>query len=132
MGVFKDIREAREYFRGDRFAMDCGVVLRDLGDGWSECGMALDGRYRDARDNVTGGAIFTLADLAFAAAANHRHSPTVTQSVSVHYLRATRGSRLTARAVCVSDGERSCVYDIAVTDDLGEEIARIVETGFKV
>ena len=79
-----------------------------------------------------GGAIFTLIDLAFAAAANNAHRPTVAQQVSVNFLSGSRGSALTARAVCRKDGRSSCVYNVDVTDDLGRDIAQAVVTGFKL
>ena len=41
MAVFKDIQEARDFFQGDRFAMESGVVLEELGDGYSVCSLAL-------------------------------------------------------------------------------------------
>ena len=79
-----------------------------------------------------GGAIFTLIDLAFAAAANDVHCPTVAQQVSMNFLSGTRGSRLVARAACRKDGRTSCVYNVDVTDDLGRDIAQATVTGFKL
>ena len=79
-----------------------------------------------------GGAIFTLIDLAFAAAANNVHRPTVAQQVSVNFLSGSRGARLTATAACRKDGRTSCVYNVDVTDDLGRDIAQAVITGFKL
>lgn len=132
MSVFKDLEDARAYFRGDRFALENGMVLDELGDGFSVCSMEIDGRHRNAEGNVMGGAIFTLADFAFAAAANNRHRLTVAQTAAVSYLSGSRGGRLTARAVCKKDGKSSCVYNIDVMDDQGREIAQIVTTGFKL
>ena len=131
MSVFKDIEDARAYFQGDRFALENGVVLEELGDGYSVCSLTLSEHNRNANDSVMGGAIFTLADFAFAAAANNRHRPTVTQQVSMNYLSGSRGSRLIARAICKKDGRSSCVYNIDVVDDLGRDIAQVVETGYK-
>ena len=131
MAVFKDIDDARAYFQGDRFALENGVTLDELGDGWSVCSLTLSEHNRNANNSVMGGAIFTLADFSFAVAANNRHRPTVTQQVSMNYLSGSRGSRLFARAQCKKDGRSSCVYNIDVTDDLGREIAQIVAVGFK-
>ncbi len=132
MAVFKDLEEARAYFQGDRFALENGVVIDEIGDGSSVCSLILTDRCRNAEGRVMGGAVFTLADLAFAAAANNRHRPTVTQQVSINYLSDARGGKLTARAACRKDGRTSCVYNIDVTDDLGRDIAQFVVTGFKV
>ena len=132
MAVFRNIDDARAYFAADRFAVENGMVLEELGDGYSVCTVELSARHRNANNEVMGGAIFTLADFAFAAAANHRHRLTVAQQVSVNYLSGTRGTKLTARAECKKDGRSSCVYNIDVTDDLGRSIAQVVTTGFKL
>ncbi len=132
MAVFKDLEDARAYFRGDRFAAENGVVLEDLGDGYSVCTLEISPSHRNANGDVMGGAIFTLADFACAAAANNRHRPTVTQQVSINYLNSSRGSRLTARAVCKKDGKSSCVYNVDVADDLGRDIAQVTATCCKL
>ena len=79
-----------------------------------------------------GGAIFTLIDLAFAAAANNVYKPTVAQQVSMNFLSISRGGVLTAKAACRKDGKTSCVYQVDVSDDLGRDIAQAVITGFKI
>ena len=132
MAVFQDIGEARAYFEGDRFALENGVVIDALDEGSAACSMALGPRCRNAEGGVMGGAIFTLIDLAFAAAANNVHRPTVAQQVSVSFLSGSRGARLTAVARCRKDGRTSCVYNVDVTDDLGRDIAQAVVTGFKL
>ena len=132
MPVFQSLDEARAYFEGDRFAAENGVTLEALSPSASVCAMTLTGRHRNAEGGVMGGAIFTLVDLAFAAAANNVHRPTVAQQVSLNFLSGSRGSRLTATASCRKDGRTSCVYNVDVTDDLGRDIAQAVITGFKL
>ena len=132
MAVFESIDQARAYFEGDRFALENGVTLDAISPGSAVCSMALAHRHRNAEGGVMGGAILTLIDLAFAAAANDVHRPTVAQQVSMNFLSGTRGSRLFARAACRKDGRTSCVYNVDVTDDLGRDIAQATVTGFKL
>ena len=132
MSTFTTIDEARAYFDGDRFAVENGVTLDELGENWAVCSMPITPRHLNANGAVMGGAIVTLADFAGAVASNNVHRPTVAQQASVNYLSASRGSRLIARAVCKKDGKNSCVYNIDVVDDLGQCIAQIVTTGFKM
>lgn len=132
MSVFTSIEEAREYFKGDIYALDCGISIDELTQSGSVCSFSITDRHLNAEGGVMGGAIFTLIDLAFAAAANNVHRPTVAQQVSVNFLSGSRGSRLTATAVCRKDGRTSCVYNIDVQDDLGRDIAQAVVTGFKL
>ena len=132
MPVFKDLHQARAYFEGDRFAVENGMVIEEVGEGRSRCAMTLAPRHRNANGGVMGGAIFTLADFAFAAAANNTHRPTVAQQVSVNFLAGAKGARLTATATCRKDGRTSCVYNVDVTDDAGRDVAQLVFTGFKL
>jgi len=132
MPVFDNIDQARAYFEGDRFALENGITLDEIAPGRAVCRMTIEARHRNAEGGVMGGAIFTLVDLAFAAAANDIHRPTVAQQVSMSFLSGSRGSRLTALATCRKDGRSSCVYNVDVSDDLGRDIAQATVTGFKL
>ena len=132
MSTFKNVHEAREYFKDDIFATDAGVYIEELADGYCKCSMKLDNRHKNAIGGVMGGAIFTVADLAFSAAANNLHSPTVAQQVSMNFLSMAKGDMLYAVARCKKDGRTSCVYNVDVTDSTGREIAQFIATGFKI
>ncbi|MBQ7722077.1 MAG: PaaI family thioesterase [Kiritimatiellae bacterium] len=132
MGSFKTIEEAREYFSRDRFATENGMTLDELGDGRAVCSMTLGERHRNAYGGVMGGAIFTLADYAFAALTNDRERRAVAQQVSINYLSAPKGGRLVATATYRKDGRSSCVVNVDVTDDTGRDIAQFIGTGFKL
>lgn len=128
----KTIEEAREYFSCDRFATENGITLDELDDSHAVTSLTLGARHRNAFGGVMGGAIFTLADFAFAALTNDRERVTVAQQVSINYLSPTKGERLIARATFRKDGRSSCVVNVDVTDDTGRDIAQFVGTGFKL
>lgn len=132
MGTFKNLEEARTFFSGDRYAMESGIALEELTEDGSVCSCRLSEHHRNAEGGVMGGAIFTLMDFCFATASSNRHRPTVAQQVSLNYLSAPKGSRLTAKARCRKDGHTSCVYQVDVTDDAGRDVAQAVFTGFKL
>ncbi len=132
MGSFTSIEEARAFFSNDRFATENGMTLDELDDGRAVCSLALSERHRNAQGGVMGGAIFTLADFAFAALTNDRDRSTVAQQVSVNYLAAPKGGRLVATARWRKDGRSSCVVNVDVADDTGRDIAQFVGTGFKL
>ena len=131
MGTFKSLEEAREFFRGDRFASAAGMTLDELTEEGCTCSVTLSPLHRNALGGVMGGAIFTLADFAFAVACNQDHSPTVAIDVSIHFLSAPKGERLIARARRVKSGRTTGVWEVAVSDDLGRDVALFVGTGFK-
>ncbi len=132
MAVFNTLEAARDYFAADRFAAENGVTLDDIREGGSECSMPLTARHRNAEGGVMGGAIFTLADFAFAALTNNREKVTVAQQISINYLSAAKGEKLTATATYRKDGRGSCVVNVDVVDDAGRDIAQFVGLGFKL
>ena len=132
MGSFTTIEEARAFFSNDRFATENGMTLDELDDCHAVCSLALSERHRNAQGGVMGGAIFTLADFAFAALTNGRGKVTVAQQVSINYLSAAKGTKLTATARYRKDGRSSCVVNVDVVDDTGRDIAQFVGTGFKL
>ncbi len=132
MGRFGILDDARAFFSGDRFATENGITLDELDGGRAVCSLVLSDRHRNAHGGVMGGAIFTLADFAFAALTNDRERLTVAQQVSVSFLAAPKGGRLVATARYRKDGRSSCVVNVDVADDTGRAIAQFVGTGFKL
>ena len=132
MKEFNTIDEARGYFSKDRFATDNGITLDELDECHAVTSLTLGEQHKNAFGGVMGGAIFTLADFAFAALTNSREKVTVAQQVSINYLSPCKGARLIATARYKKDGRSSCVVNVDVVDDLGREIAQFVGTGFKL
>ena len=77
-----------------------------------------------------GGAIFTLADFAFAVASNWNKPLHVSTTSQITYLGVARGSRLIAQAHRVKEGRSTCYYLVEVTDDLGNAVAHVTASGF--
>jgi len=132
MDRFASLEDARDYFSRDRFATENGITLDALGADRAVTSLTLGDRHRNAFGGVMGGAIFTLADFAFAALTNGRGRLTVAQQVSVNYLAAPKGARLVATARYRKDGRATCVVDVDVADDTGRDVAQFIGVGFKM
>ena len=132
MKDFSTIDEARVYFSKDRFATENGMTLDEVDATHAVASLTIDSRHKNAFGGVMGGAIFTLADFAFAALTNDRERVTVAQQVSINYFSQPKGARLVATARYKKDGRNSCVVNVDVVDDSGREIAQFVGTGFKL
>lgn len=130
--AFHTIEEVHEHFDNDHFAVDNGIVIEEFGEKTAMCSVELTEHHRNARNNVMGGVIFTLADYTFAIAASSVHVPTVTMQVNVNFLSSVRGTKLFARAICRKDGRTSAIYNVDVTDNTGWDIAQFVISGFKL
>ena len=85
--------------RNDRFAAAAGVQLVEIGEGYARAVMTVTENHVNGANVCQGGAIFTLADLAFAAAVNSGGLMTVGTSNSITYLHSAHiGDILTAEA----------------------------------
>ena len=78
-----------------------------------------------------GGAIFTLADFAFAVASKYIEDITVTQTSQITYLGSPKGNKLIATAKKVKSGRSTCFYIIDIKDELGTDVALVTATGFR-
>ena len=132
MATFRTVEEAREDFKKDDYAYADGMMLDELGEDFAVCSVPVHAGLMNANGGVQGGAIFTLADLAFAALSNQLHMPTVAQQVSVVFLNAPKGTRLTARASLKKNGRTTCVINVDVADDAGRGVAQYTGVGFKL
>lgn len=86
----KTIEELREFFEADRFAAEMGAVITECGEGGATVEMDAGPRHLNAAGTVQGGALFTLADFAFAVAANAGGVPTVSLQNSISFLHAVK------------------------------------------
>ncbi len=132
MGTFNNLEEAREFFKNDRFATNAGMQIDEYGDDYAVCSVVLTDDHKNAYGGVMGGAIFTLADLAFAVTANNIHSLSVASQVSINYLSAPKGSKLIANAKCIKDGKTTSVITVSISDDTGRDVALFTGTAFKL
>lgn len=113
----------RHFFRRDRFAARSGIRLLEVSEGFARARMELRPHHLNGVDIVQGGAIFTLADLAFAAAANSHGTVAVAINVNISFLKAATGGALVAEAREVSVGPKLSQCTVRVTDDAGDLVA---------
>ncbi|NLZ05224.1 MAG: PaaI family thioesterase [Phycisphaerae bacterium] len=117
------MRAIKEFFKNDRFAEHCGIELVEVGEGRAKTRMKIEDRHFNGVNVVHGGAIFSLADLAFAAASNSHGTVAVAINASIWYVKAGLSGTLFANAREVSLNPKLATYSIEVTDDAGEIIA---------
>ena len=126
------LEEAKKQFKNDLFATENGMGIETLTDDECICSVRITDRHKNAYGGVMGGAIFTLADLAFAVASNNVFYPTVAQQVSINYLNSVKVSTMYAKAVCKKDGFSTCVYNVDIYDENGRDIAQFIAEGYKI
>lgn len=127
------LEEVQEFFKGDRFAYDvtgCRLAEVSLGHAVAELDLDRD-RHCNAMGGVMGGAIFTLADYALAAASNYNAAPSVSISHSIEFMALAKGDRLIATCSVDRSGRNLGFYTVDVVDDTGRKIARMTATCFR-
>lgn len=128
-----DLEKAREFFYKDTYACKTsGIVLDEIGEHFSKCSMKITDAHKNAYGGVMGGAIFTLADFAFAVASNYNAPQTVSVTSQINYTGMAKGTTLIAQANVIKDGRTTCLYDIDIRDELGTKVAYITITGMKL
>lgn len=127
---WNDIEEVRAFFADDRFATDAGAFIEWVKPGEALCSMVIGPQHKNAAGILQGGASFTLADFAFAAAANAAHPVTVSLNNQITFLKPPRGEKLFAHARRISEGRTTCYYEVSITDELKTSVAHMVVTGY--
>ncbi len=119
------LEEIRSRFQNDRYATQTtGIVIDSADPGKAVCSLTLEDRHMNGNNVPMGGAIFTLADIACAVAANgHSEKMTVSQQASISYLAPAKGKRLIAQAYCLRAGRTMALYAVDVKDELGTYVA---------
>lgn len=118
-------------FARDRFAAHVGIKLVEVKPGFAAAKMPIAEFHLNGVDVVQGGAIFTLADFAFAAAANSHGGVTLGINASISYFKSPKGKTLMAEAREVSATNKLGSYEVDVFDENGELIARFHGIGYR-
>lgn len=109
---------------GDRFAVLAGIEIVKTGRGYCRAKLKIEDKHLNGANVVQGGAIFTLADLAFAVASNSYGQLALAINVNISFLTGKSSGTLYAEATEVCKPKRLGAYDVLVTDEEGEIIAR--------
>lgn len=115
----------RKYFSRDVFAEGCGIEIVEASDGCAATVVKIRDSHLNGIGIVHGGLLFTLADMAIAAAVHTRGKVAVLVSSTITYVKAAQGSNLRAEAREVSRNSRLAAYTADITDDTGQVVATV-------
>ena len=101
-----------------------GMKILDAGPAYAVVEMRLEDRHMNGFSIAHGGAVFALADTAFAHACNSDNIVTVAQQCQINFLQPGRvGDVLTATAKGRTHSGRTGLYDVTITGNNGAVIA---------
>ena len=121
----------QDFLQGDKFALQTGVTLLDVGNGYAKACMEVKPEHLNGGGVCQGGALFTLADLAFAAATNSHARLTFSIDSSIHFFRSVSEGILYAEAREVFNHKRLANCEVRITTEEGELIATFNGTGYR-
>lgn len=126
------MQKIKEHFqRNDLFARHCGIELLEVGKGCSRALMQVKDFHFNGARTVHGGAIFTLADFAFAAACNSHGDLAMGLNTSTSFVKAATGGTLYASAEEISLSKKIATYHVRVTGQNDELIALLHGTAYR-
>ncbi|MCC8145998.1 MAG: PaaI family thioesterase [Bacteroidales bacterium] len=120
----------KDFFKKDKFAEMAGVELLEVEPGRAKARMEVQEIHFNAGNVVQGGAIFTLADLAFAAAIHSYGRLTVSIETSIRYFKSTNKGVLYAEATAIHMHPKIPTFEVKVTDQEDTLIALFTVTGY--
>ncbi len=121
----------KELIANDRFAQYNGIELIEVSEGNALARMVIGPNHLNGVGIVQGGAIYTLADLALAAASNSHGVTAVGLTSNIAYFKAEKSGTLFATAKEVSLRRTVATYQVDVTNQDDELVASFQGTVYR-
>ena len=120
----------KEYFKNDRFAAENGIEVVDIQPGFAIAEMKVEGRHFNCFGMVQGGALFTLAAMAFAGACNSAGELSLGMNMTISCIRPCFGGLLRAEATELARTKKTSTCSVRVVDESARLIALFQGTAF--
>ncbi len=120
-----------DFFKNDRFAAMAGVELMEISEGYAKARMLITPEHLNGGGVCQGGALFTLADLAFAAAVNSHLVLTFSTTSNITIFRSVAEGYVFAEANEIVNHPRLPYAEVKITDEKGQLIAIFTSSGYR-
>ena len=117
--------------KGDRFAESIGAQLTEIREGYAKAELTVEERHLNGAGVCQGGVMYTLADLAFAAAVNSHGTLTFAITSTITYVRSAHEGWLYAEARETVNHHSVPFCEVKVTDESGNLIAVFTGSGYR-
>ncbi|MDR1776862.1 MAG: PaaI family thioesterase [Desulfovibrio sp.] len=115
----------------DKLLRHLDMTIEEARPDYARVSMPLNEHVRNGMGVAHGGAIFSLADVTFGAAANaDRKTGVVSLNTTIEFLRPGKAGPLVGEARLVRGGQHIMSYDVEIFDASGELIAKAMCAGF--
>jgi acyl-CoA thioesterase len=110
-------------FERDRFARENGMRVTQVRPGFGQTEMTVEPRHLNSVGVLQGGALFTLADLAFAVASNSHGVVALACQADMTWFKAVTSGRLVATAEEIARTRKLSTCVVRITDEAGDLVA---------
>lgn len=118
------LRVARHFQALETMGADWAMEIEEAREGYARLAVTVNGAMLNAHGTTHGGALFTIADTAFAYACNSRGKHTVAHAASINFLSPARpGDSIIAKAQEIMSEGRSGSYMVSLRTTDGCTIA---------
>ena len=124
-------RLKRFFNNRDRLCKGLGIQVTEISLGTATSTMTIEEMHLNGADVAQGGAIFTLADLAFGAAANSHGTLALGINASIAFTKSAPSGQLTAHARETAVAGPLATYVVEVKNEEGETIATFQGTAYR-
>ena len=124
------LQKLEQILKNDRFALHNEIHLVSVGIGTAIAEMPVSDNHLNGVNIIQGGALFTLADFAFAAASNSHGRIAVATNATITFFKGVSSGKLTAIAKEMNAGKTLSHYSVDITDQEGSKIAYFTGTAF--
>jgi acyl-CoA thioesterase len=124
------LKQLEQLLQNDRFARNNDIWLVSVGKGEAQAQMQISDRHLNGVNIIQGGALFTLADFAFAAASNSHGRIAVAANASISFFKGISSGKLTAYAKELNSGKSLGHFCVDIYDQDNNLIAHFTGTAF--
>ncbi|MDR1617175.1 MAG: PaaI family thioesterase [Syntrophomonadaceae bacterium] len=121
----------KEKMSKDYFAALTGIEIISIKPGYAKMKLEIQKKHLNATGVVQGGAIFTLADFALAAATNYDTNVALVIDCQIAFLHPTKKGTLWAETEQISDSKSLTSYMIKISNEENKLVAQYYGRAFK-
>lgn len=125
------IQKLERILSNDRFARHNHIRLVSVLPGEAVAEMVVSEEHLNGVNIIHGGALFTLADFAFAAASNSHGRIAIATNANISFFKGISTGKITAVAKEINSGRTLATFTVNITDETGDKIACFTGTAFQ-
>jgi len=124
---------AKYMLNQDEFSKWMGIELLDIKEKYCLLKMPVRKEMINGLKTVHGGITFAFADSALAFSSNNTNDASVALNCLINFTKAVReGDTIFAESILVSDTRKTGIYDIKITNQNKELVAKFTGTVYKI